>query len=187
MCAGATVYAPLRVHVKPWSKVGILGLGGLGHIAVQFARAFGCEVTVFSTSADKEAEARKFGATKFVVTTDAAQVAAAKESVDLILNTATVTQDLDTVVSFLRKFGVLVLLGIPTGKFEFSAKSLLFNQLTVTTSLIASPAVMQEMLDFAARHQISCQIESMTLDQVNSALDRVRTNKARYRIVLHNN
>lgn len=93
---------------------------------------------------------------------------------------------MDNVVCFLKKFGTLVILGVPTGKFQFSAKSLLFNQLTISTSSIASTAVMQEMLEFAARHKIACQIESQPMSEVNSALEKVRANKARYRIVLHN-
>jgi len=186
LCAGSTLYSPIREHVRAWHTVGIVGVGGLGHVGLQIARAFGAEVVAFSTSPDKEAEARKFGASKFVNLKDPEQVKAAAETIDVLLNTASGAVNVDELLKFLRTFGKLVQLGLPTGRFDFDVKVLLPQQRTIATSLIASPKVTQEMLDFCARHNITCQTELYPLDKVNEALDRVRSNKARYRVVLHN-
>jgi len=184
LCAGSTLYSPIREHVRAWHTVGVIGVGGLGHVGLQLARAFGAEVVAFSTSPDKEAEARKFGASKFVNLKDPEQVKAAAETIDVMLNTASGSVDTDQILKLLRTFGKLVLLGLPVGRSDFDTKVLLPKERTITSSLIASPKRTQEMLDFCARHKITCQTELYPIDRVNEALDHVRANKARYRVVL---
>lgn len=184
LCGGITVYSPLRLYgVKPEHKVGVIGIGGLGHLALQFANAYGCEVTAFSTSPDKEAEARSLGAHHFVVSKDAGQMKAARESLDFIISTVFAQLDWKEWLKVLRPNGKLCFVGAG-GNLEIPAAFLLMQQKTVCGSSIGGRAEIRDMLNFAARHGIKAQTEVVPLDQVNAALDKLRKNEARYRMVL---
>jgi len=187
LCAGITVYSPLRIPgIGPNSKVGVIGIGGLGHLALQFAHAMGCEVTAFSTTPDKQQEAESFGADRFVVSTDASQMERAANSLDLLI--CTVNADLDWMqwMSLLRPKGTLCFVGTPPQPIAVSVMSLIMGDRSVRGSGIGNRAAMREMLQFAARHGIKPQTQVMPMSQATEALDIVRNNKARYRIVLEN-
>jgi uncharacterized zinc-type alcohol dehydrogenase-like protein len=184
LCAGATVYTPLKAHVRAPSRVGVIGIGGLGHLAIRFARAFGSEVTAFSTTPEKETEAREFGADHFVLSNDAGQMERAAGSFDFLLSTVTAKLDWPVWVGLLRPKGVLCLVGASPGTLDIPPASLIIGQRMVCGSAIGSRSTIREMLDFAARHGITPRIECMPLSEVNAALDKVRGNRARYRVVL---
>jgi uncharacterized zinc-type alcohol dehydrogenase-like protein len=184
LCAGVTVYSPMWTNgVRPGMRVGIIGVGGLGHLAVQFARAFGCEVTAFSTSPDKEDEARALGSSRFVDSRDMDQMAKAEGSLDFILNTVFVQQDWMQYMKALRPFGRLCFVG-DGGMLNIPAGALMSGQKSVTGSIIGGRVMIREMLDFAARNQIRAMTEVLPLERVNDAITRVRRNEARYRMVL---
>ena len=184
LCAGITVYTPLRTYIKyPGMKVGIVGIGGLGHLAIKFARAMGAEVTVLSSSADKATEAKKFGAHHFYQwgSDEAKDVAG---SLDLLLSTSSAELDWDLAFSLLGNNGTLCFLGIPVSSINVPLIPLIFGQKSVVGSVVGGRRFMQEMLDFAAVNQIKPMIQTMPLSQVNKAMDMVLAGKARYRIVL---
>lgn len=185
LCGGITVYSPLRRYdVRPWHKVAILGIGGLGHLALQFASKMGCEVTALSTSPDKEAEARELGASHFINSRDAGAIKAARDSFDFILVTATADLDWLPYVKALRPNGKLCFVSGEESMVDVPVSVLLGKQKTVTGSIIGGRSMMVEMLEFAARHGIHAQTETLPLPQVNEALLKVAENKARYRMVL---
>ena len=185
LCAGITVYAPLRVFgVQPPMRVGVIGLGGLGHLAVQFAGAFGCEVTVFSSSPDKEPDARRFGADAFHSSVDSGELAPLADAFDLIVSTAPVDLDWHTYLRLLRPDGRLCFVGVPPSPMSLPVGSLLGGRNSVCASFIGGRPLVAEMLQFAARHGIRAQAEVVPLAQVNTAIQRVRQNRARYRMVL---
>jgi uncharacterized zinc-type alcohol dehydrogenase-like protein len=195
MCAGIAVYPPLRRYASgASSQVGVVGVGGLGHLAIQFAHALGCEVTALSSSPGKEAEARAFGADHFILSTDQAAVEDAEYGFDLLLCTAHAGNDWATLLMALRKNGRVVLaafspvdLNVATGgPASGAAVDLVAHQLSITGSFLGSRADMREMLHFAQEHGIAPRIELMPMSQVNEAILRVRENKARYRVVLVN-
>lgn len=184
LCGGITVYSPLRLYnVKPHHKVGVIGIGGLGHLAIQFASAYGCEVTAFSTTPDKEAAVRALGAHHFVVSKDAAQMKAARNSLDFIISTVNVQLNWKDWLKILRPNGKLCFVGAG-GNVEVPAGILLMQQKTICGSSIGGRTEIREMLEFAARHGIKAQTEVMPATQVNVALDKLRKNEARYRMVL---
>jgi uncharacterized zinc-type alcohol dehydrogenase-like protein len=180
LCGGTTVYTPLRAYAAKGSRVGVIGIGGLGHLALQFARALGCEVTAFSRVADKEQDARRFGADHFVTGEPA------RDSLDLILNTAHAAPDMDGYLRALRPKGVFCQLGAAPTPLPVRAGLLIGGNRSVAGSAIGSPAVIREMLAFAARHGIAAKTENVPMREANQALDRTRRNLARYRIVLAN-
>ena len=184
LCAGITVYTPLRTYIKyPGMKVGIVGIGGLGHLAIKFARAMGAEVTVLSSSADKEAEAKEFGAHHFYQWgSDKAREITG--SLDLLVSTSSAELDWDLAFSLLGNNGILCFLGIPVSSINVPLIPLIFGQKSVVGSVVGGRRFMQEMLDFAAINQIKPQVQIMPLSQVNEAMDLVLAGKARYRIVL---
>ncbi len=185
LCGGVTVYSPLRRFWKnPNMKVGVIGIGGLGHLAVQFAQEMGCDVTAFSTSANKEPEARAFGARRFVDTSKKGALTAVAGSLDLILNTVHQNLDWPSYLDALRPNGRLVFLGSPSEDLKISGSQLLGGQKGIVGSVIGGRPVIQEMLEFAANHGVKAKTESMPMAQANEALDKVRKNQARYRIVL---
>lgn len=184
LCGGITVYTPLRAHAHPWSRVGVIGIGGLGHFAVQFSRAFGCEVTAFSTTAAKEKEAGQLGAHRFVLCSDPMQMKKAAESLDLIISTVHVDMDWESWMRVLRPNGVLALVGVSDKPLNISADTLLLGKKAVVGSTIGTRSAMKEMLDIAARHGIKAWAETVPLSKVNEAVDRTRKGKARYRMVL---
>ena len=187
LCGGITVYSPLRNHLaRPSSRVGVIGIGGLGHMAIQFARAFGCEVTAFSTSKDKEAEARTLGAHNFVNTLDTGALKKVGSSFDLILSTVSADQDFQGFVNALRPKGTLVILGASPSPLQIAGFSLIMGQKAIAGSPTGSPRDLHEMLDVAARHNIKAITESFKMKDANEAVKRVKNNKVRYRAVLTN-
>jgi alcohol/geraniol dehydrogenase (NADP+) len=187
LCGGITVYSPLRNHLaRPSSRVGIVGIGGLGHLGIQFAKAFGCEVTAFSTSKDKEAEARSLGAHHFVNTLDTGALKKVVNCYDLILSTVSADQDFQSFVNALRPKGTLVVLGASPSPLQINGFSLLAQQKAVAGSPTGSPRDLYEMLDVAARHNVKAITESFKMKDANEAVKRVKNNKVRYRAVLAN-
>jgi uncharacterized zinc-type alcohol dehydrogenase-like protein len=187
LCGGITVYNPLRTHgINPSSRVGIVGIGGLGHIAIQFARVFGAHVTAFSTSADKEEEARALGAHHFVNTRESKAMKEAAGTLDFILNTANADQDWSVYVQALRPTGTLCFVGVPPSPVSVHAFPLISGVRTITGSPIGSPYRLKEMMDVAARHGVKAQTESFAMAKANEAIDKVKKYKVRYRAVLAN-
>ena len=187
LCGGITVYSPLRNHLaRPSSRVGVIGIGGLGHMAIQFARAFGSEVTAFSTSKDKEAEARSLGAHNFVNTLDTGALKKVGGSFDIILSTVSADQDFQGFVNALRPKGTLVILGASPSPLQIAGSSLIMGQKAIAGSPTGSPRDLHEMLDVAARHNVKAITESFKMKDANEAVKRVTNNKVRYRAVLAN-
>ncbi len=187
LCGGITVYNPLRSHgVNPASRVGIIGIGGLGHLAVQFARVFGAEVTAFSTSAAKEAEARELGAHHFVNTRETRALKEVAGSLDFLLSTVNADQDWSIYVQTLRPTGTLCFVGVPPSPISLHAFPLISGIRTLTGSPIGSPSRIREMLDVAARHRVKAHTERFPMGKANEAIERVRKNKVRFRAVLAN-
>lgn len=185
LCAGVTVYAPLRNHgARPASRIGIIGIGGLGHLAIQFARAFGSEVTAFSSSVDKQAEALSLGAHAFVNTRETAGIKKLARSLDLILSTVSGDQELHNFIEALRPKGTLVILGAGPSPLQIPAASLISGELCVAGSSIGSPRDLREMLEVAARHNIKAITERFAMKDANTAITRVKKNQVRYRAVL---
>ncbi|MGA8090102.1 MAG: NAD(P)-dependent alcohol dehydrogenase [Terracidiphilus sp.] len=187
LCGGITVYSPLRDHgVNPSSRVGIVGIGGLGHIAIQFARVFGAEVTAFSTSTGKEEEARALGAHHFVHSRESKSMKEVAGSLDFILNTANADQDWNVYIQALRPTGTLCFVGVPPSPVSLQAFPLISGIRAVTGSPIGSPQKMREMLDVAARHGVKATTETFVMARANEAIEKVKKNKVRYRAVLAN-
>jgi len=184
LCGGATVYSPLRRWVKPSMRVGVVGIGGLGHLGLQFAAAMGCEVTAISSTPDKEAEARGFGAHHFLATREAKALRSAASSLDFILSTVFATPDWDALLGALRPNGVLCLVGATSEPLAVQAFTLLGGQKTVTGSAIGGRPAIREMLAFAARHGVAAKTQVRPLAEADAALGDVRKGRARYRIVL---
>jgi uncharacterized zinc-type alcohol dehydrogenase-like protein len=187
MCGGITVYSPLRNHgVRPSSRVGVIGIGGLGHLGIQFAKAFGAEVTAFSTSKDKEEEARKLGAHNFVNTRDTGALKKIGGSFDLLLSTVSADQDWQAYVAALRPKGMLCIVGASPSPIQLQAFSLIGGQKAVSGSPIGSPRDLYEMLDVAARHGVKAITERFAMAKANDAVAKVKKSQVRYRAVLAN-
>jgi uncharacterized zinc-type alcohol dehydrogenase-like protein len=186
MCGGITVYAPLSQEVRPSMTVGVIGVGGLGHLAVQYARAFGCEVAVFSTSPAKETEVRRLGAHNFIPAGDGAAMEKAANSCDFIISTAPVDLNWGTYLNALRPKGKLCFVGVPQTDLRVPAFPLILGRKSVFGSPVGGPSLIREMLGFSARNGIMPITEAFPMAQVNTALDRVRRNQVRYRAVLVN-
>ena len=187
LCGGITVYNPMRDHaINPSSRVGVVGIGGLGHLAIQFARVFGAEVTAFSSSAAKEEEARAFGAHRFVNTRESKAMKEIAGTQDFILNTANADQDWSVLIQALRPTGTLCLVGVPPSPVSLQAFPLIAGVRTVTGSPIGSPHRIREMLDVAARHGVKATTEPFPMAKANEAIEKVKKNKVRYRAVLTN-
>jgi uncharacterized zinc-type alcohol dehydrogenase-like protein len=184
-CGGITVFSPLFEYgVLPTSRVGVVGIGGLGHMAVKFARAWGCEVTAFTSSASKHAEALAMGAHRVVVSNDSKEIGKLAGSLDLVIVTVNVSLDWPAIMATLGPHGRLHFLGAVLEPVPVQVFSLLNGQKSITGSGIGSPAAMATMLAFCARHGIEPQVEHFPMSRVNEALDHLRAGKARYRIVL---
>lgn len=187
MCAGITVYSPLRNHgVRPSSRVGVIGIGGLGHLGIQFAKTFGAEVTAFSTSKDKEAEARSLGAHNFVNTRDTGALKKVAGSFDLLLSTVGADQDWQGYVAALRPKGTLCIVGASPSPIQVQAFSLIGGQKAVSGSPTGSPRDLFEMLDVAARHGVKAITERFAMAKANDAVAKVKKSQVRYRAVLTN-
>ncbi len=187
LCGGITVYAPMRKHgVGPYSRVGVVGIGGLGHLGLQFAKTFGAEVTALSTSLDKEDEARKLGADHFVNTRDMAEMKKIAGSFDFLLSTVSADQDWQALVSSLRPKGTLCIVGVPPSPMSIQAFPLISGQKSISGSPIGSPRDLHEMLDVAARHGVKAITERFPMAKANEAIAKVKKSKVRYRAVLTN-
>jgi uncharacterized zinc-type alcohol dehydrogenase-like protein len=187
LCGGVTVYSPLKHYgIQPAMKVGVIGIGGLGHLALQFAGAFGCEVTALSSTPDKEEEARLLGARHFISSTDKGQLEAAAGSFDFLITTVMANLDWTTYLACLKPKGKLCFVGVPPGPISVLPFGLILGQRTICGSVIGSRATVREMLEFAARHGIQAKTEVVPMAQVNEAINKVETNQARYRMVLKN-
>lgn len=187
LCAGITVYNPLRTHgVNPSSRVGVVGIGGLGHIAIQFARAFGAQVTAFSSSAGKEDEVRAFGAHHFVNTRESKAMKEEAGRHDFILTTINADQDWSTYLQALRPTGTLCFVGVPPSPVSVPAFPLIAGARSIGGSPIGSPHRLREMLDVAARHGVHATTELFPMAKANEAIEKVKKSKVRYRAVLAN-
>jgi len=185
LCGGITVYAPLReFNMNPSMRVGVIGIGGLGHLALQFASKFGCEVTAFSSSPEKADEAKAFGAHHFINSRDETAIKNVRRSLDMIISTVNVPLDWRRYVQALRPKGNLVFVGAVSEPLTIPIGSLTNGRKSISGSNIGDRRTMIEMLEFAARHQIVAQTETVPLAEINSELDKVRQNQARYRMVL---
>jgi uncharacterized zinc-type alcohol dehydrogenase-like protein len=186
-CGGITVFNPIvQFGVKPTDRVGVIGIGGLGHLALQFLNKWGCEVTAFTSTDAKADEARKMGAHHVVNSRDAAQLGAVSGSLDFILSTVNVDLDWNAYLAALGPRGRLHSVGAVPSPLPIPAFTLLAGQKSVSGSPLGSPATTAMMLEFCARHGIQAQTEHLPLSSVNEAMDHLRAGKARYRIVLDN-
>ncbi|KAB8335100.1 NAD(P)-dependent alcohol dehydrogenase [Scytonema tolypothrichoides VB-61278] len=184
-CGGITVFNPIvQFDVKPTDRVGVIGIGGLGHMALKFLHAWGCDVTAFSTSPDKEAEARELGANHFINSRDPNALKSVENSFDLILSTVNANLDWSTYIACLRPKGRLHFVGVVPNPVSSHVFPLIAAQKSISGSPLGSPATVAQMLDFAARHKIEPVIETFEFEQVNEALERLHSGKARYRLVL---
>ena len=185
LCAGITLYSPLRQWgVGPGMKVGIVGLGGLGHMGVKIAHAMGADVTLISHSAHKEADARALGANNFLLSSDKGQMKAARYTFDLIINTVAVNIDVDQYLSLLKLDGTLVMVGIPTEPLSIRTFSMAMARRRVAASNIGGIAETQEMLDFCAEHGFGADIETIDAKDINTAWERVINSDVKYRFVI---
>lgn len=185
MCAGSTVYSPL-IHqdVRPEMKAAVIGIGGLGHLAIQYLNKFGCEITAISGTNSKEAEARKLGAHNFIASKESAALAKAALQFDVILNTVSGDLDWPALLGTLRPEGKLIICGVPESEVKFQAFPMINFEYKIIGGRLGSPTDTEQMLNFSARHNIKPMIEQFAMNKVNEAVDHVRAGKARYRAVL---
>ena len=185
LCAGITTYSPLRhFHVGPGQRVGVVGLGGLGHMAVKLAASMGAEVTVFSTSKTKEQDARRLGAQDFVVSLDAKNLDALANRFDFILDAVSAPHDVNAYLNLLRRDGVVAMVGVPAKPLQVQAFSLIHKRRTLTGSGVGGIRETQEMLDYCAEHNVTSDVEVIPIQQVNEAFERTVQGDVRYRFVI---
>ncbi|KAJ4800640.1 Cinnamyl alcohol dehydrogenase [Rhynchospora pubera] len=187
LCAGITVYSPMKHHnmFQAGKKLGVVGLGGLGHVAVKFGKAFGLHVTVISTSPNKEKEAKELlNVDGFIVSTDPKQMQASSRSLDYIIDTVSAKHSLGPILELLKVNGKMVLVGAPDKPVDLPSFPLIFGKRTVSGSMTGGIKETQEMLDVCAKHNIKCDIEIVTPDYINDALARLARNDVRYRFVI---
>ncbi|WP_438492586.1 NAD(P)-dependent alcohol dehydrogenase [Paenibacillus sp. IHBB 3054] len=185
LCAGITTYSPLKKwNAGPGKKVAIVGMGGLGHLAVQYAHAMGAEVTVLSQSMNKKSESLELGADQYYATSDPATFTELANHFDLILNTVSSNLNVDAYLSMLRIDGTLVNVGAPTEPDKYQVFSLIMSRRSIAGSLVGGIQETQEMLDFSAEHDIAPKIEVISADQVDEAFERVVRSDVRYRFVI---
>ena len=185
LCAGITTYSPLRQWgCKKGDRVGIIGLGGLGHMGVKLAAAMGAEVTMFSTSPSKEADAARLGAHHFALSRDAAAMKKLAGSFDLLIDTVSAQHDFDDYLALLRPFGALALVGAPPDPQKVAAFSLIGGNKRLAGSSIGGIRETQEMLDFCAEHRIVSEVEVIAASKINEAYERLLKSDVRYRFVI---
>jgi len=185
LCAGITTYSPLKHwRVGKGQKVGIVGLGGLGHMGVKFAKAFGADVTVFTTSESKRQDAQRLGAHHVVLSKNAGEMQAQAGSFDFILNTVSGAHDLNPYMSALKLDGTMCLVGVPDKDPSIAGFNFIFKRRSLAGSLIGGLPETQEMLDFCAKHQIMSDIEMIDIAAVNSAYERMIKGDVKYRFVI---
>jgi uncharacterized zinc-type alcohol dehydrogenase-like protein len=185
LCAGITTYSPLRQwNCKRGDRVGVVGLGGLGHMAVKLAKSMGAEVTVLSTSRSKEPDAKRLGADGFAVTRDDATFDRLAKSFDLVIDTVSAPHDYNAYLRLLRLRGTMVLVGVPPEETAVDAFSLIGANRRLAGSLIGGIAETQEMLDYCASHRIEADIETIRIEAINDAYERMLKGDVRYRFVI---
>ena len=185
LCAGITMYSPLR-HWKagPGKRVGIIGLGGLGHVGVQLSRALGAHTTVFERSASKREDGLRLGADDYRVATDEANFADLANSLDLVISTVPVSMDIDAYLGLLARDGTFVNLGVPEEPLSISAFSLLRNRRSIAGTLSGGLAETQAMMEFCARHGVRAEVELIHADRIDEAYERLLAGDVRYRFVI---
>lgn len=185
LCAGITVYSPLRHWgAGPDKKVGVLGIGGLGHLAIKIAKAIGSEVTVFTTSPAKVEDAKRLGADRAVLSTDSDQMKAAMGSQDIIIDTVSAKHDVNQYLGMLKPDGSLVLVGLPPENLEVGAFNVVMGRKSFSGSNIGGIAETQEMLDFCYEHNIVAESEIINIQDVNEAFERLERGDVKYRFVI---
>jgi alcohol/geraniol dehydrogenase (NADP+) len=184
LCGGITVFAPLAMYARPTDRVGIIGIGGLGHMAVKFAAAYGCDVTAFTSSKNKFDEAKGFGANHVVSSRDSAAIKKLGGRFDLLINTVNATLDWEAMIGALGPNGRLHTVGAVPEPIPVAAFSLILQQRSVSGSPVGSPVAIETMLDFASRHNALPQTEHFPMSKINEAFAHLESGKARYRIVL---
>ncbi len=186
LCAGITTYSPLRQwKVGPGQKVGVVGLGGLGHMAVKIAKAMGAHVVLFTTSPDKKEDALRLGAAEVVISKNKEEMAAHASSLDFILNTVAAPHDLDALLALLKRDATMTLVGAPaTPHPSPSVFNLIFKRRRLAGSLIGGIVETQEMLDFCAEHGIVADIEMIRMQDINEAYERMLKSDVKYRFVI---
>jgi len=185
LCAGITTYSPLRHwKITKGHKVGVVGLGGLGHMGVKFAHAFGAHVVLFTTSPNKAADAKKLGADEVVISKNEDEMKKHLNSFDFILDTVSAQHDLNAYLALLKRDGTMTLVGAPPEPVPIQAFSLIGRRRSLAGSLIGGIAETQEMLDYCAEHGIVCDIELIKIDQINEAYERMLKSDVKYRFVI---
>ena len=184
-CGGITVYNPLKqFSIKPTDSVAVIGIGGLGHMALQFLNAWGCEVTAFTSSKNKETEAINLGAHKTLNTLDPKALESSQRSFDLIISTVNVSLDWSGYLTTLKPKGRLHFVGAVPEPLDINVGSLMGSQISISSSPVGSPLTITEMLEFASRHKINPKIEIFDIKDVNKAISRLKNEKPQYRVVL---
>jgi alcohol/geraniol dehydrogenase (NADP+) len=184
LCGGITVFRPLVLHAKPTSHVGIVGIGGLGHMAVKFANAYGCDVTAFTSSESKFDEARGFGAKHVVSSRDSAAIKKLAGTLDLLIVTVNVRLDWDALIGTLAPNGRMHVVGAVTEPIPVAVFPLILGERCISASPTGPPVAIATMLEYAARHGVTPQTEHFPMSRINEAFQRLEAGKARYRIVL---
>ena len=185
LCAGITTYSPLRHwKVGKGHKVGVVGLGGLGHMAVKFANAFGAHVVLFTTSPSKAQDALKLGAHEVVISKNKEEMDKHASTFDFILDTVSAKHDLNAYLTLLKRDGTMTLVGAPPEPAPIDTFGLIFGRRRVAGSLIGGIAETQEMLDFCAKRGITCDIEMIPIDRINDAYERMLKSDVKYRFVI---
>jgi alcohol dehydrogenase (NADP+) len=185
LCAGITVYSPMKHwQAGPGKKVGILGIGGLGHLAIKIAKAMGAHVVVFTTSPSKVADAKRLGADEAVLSSDAEQMKKYSGKMNLIIDTVSARHDVNTYLNLLKHDGSVVLVGLPPEQLSVGAFNLVHGRRSFSGSNIGGIAETQEMLDFCAKHKITADIELIKIQQINEAFERLHKGDVKYRFVI---
>ncbi|CAL9043331.1 8-hydroxygeraniol dehydrogenase-like [Musa acuminata AAA Group] len=187
LCAGITVYAPMKYHGldQPGKHLGVVGLGGLGHVAVRFGKALGMKVTVISSSPGKEKEAtERLGADDFLVSSDPGRMQAAMGTMDGIIDTVSAVHDVTPLMFLLKTRGKMIMAGAPEKPLQLDAFSLILGEKSIAGTCIGGVKETQEMIDFAAEHNITADIELVSMDRVNEAMERLSKGDVRYRFVI---
>ena len=184
LCAGITVYSPLKHwSVGPGKNVGIVGIGGLGHLAIKIAKAMGAYITVFTTSRSKADDAKRLGADDVILSTDLEQMSNCPKQ-DMILDTVSAKHDINAYINLLNVDGSLVIVGLPAEQLEISASNIVHGRKSFSGSNIGGIAETQEVIDFCAKHNITADIELIDVKDINSAFDKLEKGKVKYRFVV---
>jgi len=186
LCAGITTYSPLKYwKVKPGETIGVIGIGGLGHVGIKIAHAMGVRVIAFTSSEHKRDDAKRLGADDVVVSSDARAMAKYANSLDFILNTVAASHDLDAFTALLKLNGTMTMVGVPEHPHPSpNVGALIFRRRMIAGSLIGGVAETQEMLDFCSKHKVVADIEMIRMEQIDEAFDRMRRNDVKYRFVI---